>query len=1021
LLLTSQNLLFVLKLQVLSITGCVDIVNNTSLPFLIALEGGTQKRSLGTCLSHNQSRGNDKPLAISESGVASKQSRSFSVPIDSLVQFHESWEKHREGQLNLSLSPSLPNDETASVCGALTVIASIDQLRKSGDGRVISKFDVVCRSEKQGNRCASPLVIQGILSVKLTSAGMPQIKLRLEPRALVENRFPIPIQVKTPMPHTFSSSPYEELPGSDSIYSLQTGHRIEIFTPGPSIAISVKAADSPIAGSDLGWLDGGWIDLPLVSEFSLVEPLRCVLPFAKDNISATNISGAAGSEFFVAEGDLALAGLGVPEEEQKKKVMSPKKNRASASSSPEAPLRTFFLTVCFFGVDHTGDILFEQVHRSDPFFAHGNNPRRLSASTRMTPLSAFGSNQFSRRITLLPSGNVPLRILQLTMQGDMGFRRSRPFFVEELPIGDGGIATIPILWENESPSGYYAYRTILNEHQSEVHVIPEFQVFNGSQRLVLVKERERPEVLVDSGRVSSLAVGTRQAGLEIALHFIELDCRTSFFRVDRLGLKVVILKANTGRAVGSVCVQTVIDTHGQSRLVVKIGEISRGSSGLGSASKQGSLFQNDFFRFRVRWTEVQLILNELRSPERKWNAISTLTRTNASNANQLMKGDESRSKVAEILQQPVASINFSRCTFDFQRVFKDQETKKDGSIMVSPERSQISLIIHHVTVKDLTPDSQFPLVFDCSYRSCNFVDMCIRVRGPVDAEIVKVDLFDLNVGHANGVSEKIKITTSEEYAWRMFDLVNRILGASEDLTGYSLKLVEDEEHGGYIVKIEKKGKIGSFISDGDYSPPRSDVFYDIDTARVSPFSLLVSFKRDPQASRYKKIGPNAQGSAMVNYFMRNLKFTIDRADLNFARYEDRSLKGPPDRLLENLSAVYASRMKFKLVTLLSAASLQDWKFLAARDDGDDEWVEGDILRATGNLTGKASHMIFKKAGEKLGGGVSDLSRAVGNTIERTSDMIGAGRVGAGVNSVVTGLGDGVGSTIYGGTSRHACT
>jgi hypothetical protein len=62
--------------------------------------------------------------------------------------------------------------------------------------------------------------------------------------------------------------------------------------------------------------------------------------------------------------------------------------------------------------------------------------------------------------------------------------------------------------------------------------------------------------------------------------------------------------------------------------------------------------------------------------------------------------------------------------------------------------------------------------------------------------------------------------------------------------------------------------------------------------------------------------------------------------LRFGRYENRGLKGPPDRLMESLAAVYASRMKFKIVTLLSAASFQDWKFLAARDNGDDEYVEG---------------------------------------------------------------------------------
>jgi hypothetical protein len=73
-----------------------------------------------------------------------------------------------------------------------------------------------------------------------------------------------------------------------------------------------------------------------------------------------------------------------------------------------------------------------------------------------------------------------------------------------------------------------------------------------------------------------------------------------------------------------------------------------------------------------------------------------------------------------------------------------------------------------------------------------------------------------------------------------------------------------------------------------------------------------------------------------------LKFSIDKAKLKFGKYENRSLKGPPDRLLESLGAVYVGRMKFKVLTLLSSASLQDWQFLAARE-GEDAYMEGKGL------------------------------------------------------------------------------
>tara|TARA_B110001452_G_scaffold128896_1_gene107119 strand:+ start:70 stop:396 length:327 start_codon:yes stop_codon:yes gene_type:complete len=107
-------------------------------------------------------------------------------------------------------------------------------------------------------------------------------------------------------------------------------------------------------------------------------------------------------------------------------------------------------------------------------------------------------------------------------------------------------------------------------------------------------------------------------------------------------------------------------------------------------------------------------------------------------------------------------------------------------------------------------------------------------------------------------------------------------------------------------------------------------------------------------------------------------------------------------------------MKFKVVSLLSAASLQDWRYLAARDDGDDEYVEGDILRATGNLAGKSAGLLFKTVGRGVGGGLIRATSYMGEGIENGTSKIGARRFGTGVSSVVTGMGHGVGDTVSGG-------
>lgn len=589
------------------------------------------------------------------------------------------------------------------------------------------------------------------------------------------------------------------------------------------------------------------------------------------------------------------------------------------------------------------------------------------------------------------------------------------FLIDDLPISDGGAATVPIFWEDRRPTGHFAYRCLVNDHQSEIHIIPEFLVFNGSRNVLLAKERQMPEIIVEAGEVGQLRAVARPDGLEISLNFIELECQTGLLQVGRLGLRVAMVKSYFGIPVGSVYVQTVIDTHGDSRLVVKVGDVKFGSLGSPAPNREHRMFGGDFCRFRVRWTELQLILNEVGEKERdSWN----LGRKFRSPRGQPPKVSDGRGHGSsptsiQTIEQPIMAMIFSRFTVDFQKVFKDGEKSRRASVNASPERSQISIIVHNVQIKDLTPDSSYPMVFDCT-SDISFFDLCIRIRGPLDADLVKVDLFDLNLAHSGGKSEKMVLTTSEGYVWRMLDLINRILAAGGEVAGFELKFEEDENHGGYIIKIEDSSKSRSKDARKyKYTPPKADTLYDISLARVSPFTVVVSFRRSPELKRYKKAS-NAPGEALTNYFTRKLKFTIDKAELNFARYEDRSLKGPSDRLIETLSTVYVGRMKFKVVSLLTAASLQDWRYLAARDNGDDEYIEGDILRATGNLTGKSAGVVFRKVGQGLGTAIIEGTSFVGDGIEDATSKIGARRLGTGVSSVVTGVGHGVSDTVSGG-------
>lgn len=84
------------------------------------------------------------------------------------------------------------------------------------------------------------------------------------------------------------------------------------------------------------------------------------------------------------------------------------------------------------------------------------------------------------------------------------------------------------------------------------------------------------------------------------------------------------------------------------------------------------------------------------------------------------------------------------------------------------------------------------MVFDSS-SPISFVDLCIRFRGSLNEDLVKVALFDLNLAHSNGKSEKIIVNTSEAFMWKMLDLADRILVVTAEMAGINIKLERDED------------------------------------------------------------------------------------------------------------------------------------------------------------------------------------------------------------------------------------
>lgn len=966
-----------------------------------------------------QSAGHSK---ITRDGNLSKSSHRFGLPLSVLRSFQADWISKGASSLPLSFCPDVHCPHPGWALHGLLVLEVASQTLRLGRP---SRYDLVCQPFAQSSvprdakapRDLFPFIARVTVGIQLAQGNFPLIDISIEPRAIITNKIPISIAVKTPMPQVFATHAKAPSGASEETeFTLAFNEHIEVFTSGPSIAVMIKLADTPISGTVTDWMDGGWIDLSLVPEFRVHEPLLCRFPFKRHSTDELSAGVGRGCDFCIVEGTVGLSQL-VNDEKDQQKPQSNDRN-PSRLEIPEEEAGSFYVTVCNYAIDHTGDILFDQV--STDASSRRSHLNRIAPSP---PLGTYSTAFHNGRISLLPSSDCSIRLLHLTMEGEDGVRRSSPFRVDDVSVCDGGFDSTPLFWEDGTATGFFAYRQLVGSHQSEVHFIPEYIIFNGSEKYCACVHLPGGDVVtIEPGSIAPLRIQDPNHA-EIVVEYPEIGGRTRPMRVDTHGLRMTVLRSLDGRSVGRFAVQTVVGAR-DSRWVAKLGEVKFGS--MESPSSDSSIFKNDFVRFRIKWSELRMTLSEaepqdepleqaqdVNSPR---NRLLSRAETWVEARERRKQGSTTSFKFGEDHGRAVCTILLHRFTVDWQRVFKDDATiakqAKGKQALESPQRAQLSIIVHQVRIHDESRHTPFPVVFDSTSQTTSFFDLCIRIRGDMDMTLMKIDLFDIKVAHVNGITEKIFISTTEDFVWSALDLADRIATAAGEFSSVKMKLDWDDEHGGYTVAIQDDETNSLIEKETKYVPPKSDRIYSIQRARISPFSLVVSFKRNPQVSRYT-LAKGVRGSGLMNYFSRQLKFTVDKAELKFQKYEVADVKGPPDRIIELISTVYVQRMKSKVITILTSASFQDWKYLASRDDGNDEYMEGDFLRATGNLAGRSVNFVLKKASNRVGGGVSTVANTIGDGIESATDAMGVRALGAGVNSLVSGVGDGVGDTISG--------
>ena len=495
-----------MKATVVHISSHVDISNASPIPLGISVKTEQGIEEVGVCTAAEAETVKRLALQGREGNTLSHCSAGFGIPITYLRSLSNSSPSDTSKPSTTIIVSPLPDrdkdmEDRQNLSGEVVLpsLASLVQVAMGNSS--VQSFEVTCTSTcssgKEGKN-QDAMVLQVCCRVTLVQSYHPFVELFFQPRALLKNNLPVRIVIRTPMPHTFSSCSKlltinadgrEEDRGRQTHHFLDPFESMKILAPGSSVAVAVLCADQPTGGRRTGWMQGSLVDLPLDRNVPQSEPHLCLFPFVKRQGEPAAI--ARGSEFLILEGlhgllrDDTTSEASLHGSDESRRSIDRNINvEALRADDPSTHVKNFSIVVQNYAVDHTGDILFEQVAKSSP-----TSPTRASSVTGTSvspqqrrsfhpthlaaiPFSAFSSSYHRKRITLLPASNIPIRILKLTMEGDEGTKRSAAFAVEDIPLSEGGIESRVISWGDNKTSSYYAYRRLSLTNQYELHVIP---------------------------------------------------------------------------------------------------------------------------------------------------------------------------------------------------------------------------------------------------------------------------------------------------------------------------------------------------------------------------------------------------------------------------------------------------------------------------------------------------------------------------------------------------------------------
>ena len=111
--------------------------------------------------------------------------------------------------------------------------------------------------------------------------------------------------------------------------------------------------------------------------------------------------------------------------------------------------------------------------------------------------------------------------------------RSEPFRIEDCSMTEG-IDAMPILWADRTLSGYFAYRQLTAEG-SELHVVPEFVLYNGSEHhQIWVKQLAQQPFVLEPSKISAIS-RDRNNSIVVQFEIPSINGLTGPVQVDKVG------------------------------------------------------------------------------------------------------------------------------------------------------------------------------------------------------------------------------------------------------------------------------------------------------------------------------------------------------------------------------------------------------------------------------------------------------------------------------------------------------